>query len=81
MSAVASIMSLAVVKDVTNNALTYFVIADVFILLCIVSYLLLPKLAYSRSVTTKTSFLHFRYCFKSTAIVKYIFCFLSDTTC
>ncbi|XP_017268313.1 equilibrative nucleoside transporter 3 [Kryptolebias marmoratus] len=48
LSAVASIVSLSVVKDVTDNALAYFLIADVFILLCIVSYLLLPKLAYSR---------------------------------
>ncbi|XP_072247331.1 equilibrative nucleoside transporter 3 [Leuresthes tenuis] len=48
LSAAASIVSLSVGGDVTNDALAYFLIADIFILLCIVSYLLLPKLAYSR---------------------------------
>lgn len=48
LSAVASIADLAVAKDVTDSALAYFLTADVFILLCIASYLLLPKLAYSR---------------------------------
>lgn len=48
LSAVASIADLALAKDVTDSALAYFLTADVFILLCIVSYLLLPKLAYSR---------------------------------
>lgn len=50
LSAVASIVDLAVVDDVTESALAFFITADVFILICIVSYLLLPKLAYSRSV-------------------------------
>lgn len=50
LSAVASIVDLAVAKDVTDSALVYFLTADVFILLCIFTYLLLPKLAYSRSV-------------------------------
>ncbi|XP_031727854.1 equilibrative nucleoside transporter 3 [Anarrhichthys ocellatus] len=48
LSAVASIVDLAVAKDVTDSALVYFLTADVFILLCIIAYLLLPKLAYSR---------------------------------
>lgn len=50
LSAVASIVDLAVAKEVTDSALAYFLTADVFILLCIFTYLLLPKLAYSRSV-------------------------------
>lgn len=48
LSAVASIVDLAVAKDATDSALAYFLTADVFIILCIISYLLLPKLAYSR---------------------------------
>ncbi|XP_071379032.1 equilibrative nucleoside transporter 3 [Centroberyx affinis] len=48
LSAVASIVDLAVAEDVTDSALAYFLTADVFILLCIVTYLLLPRLAYSR---------------------------------
>ncbi|XP_032396983.1 equilibrative nucleoside transporter 3 [Etheostoma spectabile] len=48
LSAVASIVDLAVAKEVTESALAYFLTADVFILLCLISYLLLPKLAYSR---------------------------------
>ncbi|CAK6951708.1 equilibrative nucleoside transporter 3 isoform X2 [Scomber scombrus] len=48
LSAVASIVDLAVAKDVTDSALAYFLTADVFVLLCIFAYLLLPKLAYSR---------------------------------
>lgn len=50
LSALASIADLALAKDVTTSALAYFLTADFFILICIVSYLLLPKLAYSRSV-------------------------------
>lgn len=50
LSAVASIADLALAKDVTDSALAYFLTADFFILLCIVMYLLLPKLPYSRSV-------------------------------
>uniref|UniRef100_A0A8C6WZI8 Solute carrier family 29 member 3 n=1 Tax=Neogobius melanostomus TaxID=47308 RepID=A0A8C6WZI8_9GOBI len=49
LSAVASIIDLAAAKDVTDSALAYFLTADVFILLCIITYLLLPKLEYSRS--------------------------------
>ncbi|XP_034538346.1 equilibrative nucleoside transporter 3 [Notolabrus celidotus] len=48
LSAVASIVDLAVAKDVTDSALAYFLTADFFILLCIATYLLLPRLAYSR---------------------------------
>ncbi|XP_041802971.1 equilibrative nucleoside transporter 3 [Chelmon rostratus] len=48
LSAVASIADLALAKDVTDSALAYFLTADFFILLCIVMYLLLPKLPYSR---------------------------------
>ncbi|KAK7902201.1 hypothetical protein WMY93_018970 [Mugilogobius chulae] len=48
LSALASIIDLAAVNDVTDSALAYFLTADVFILLCITTYLLLPKLEYSR---------------------------------
>ncbi|XP_048864125.1 equilibrative nucleoside transporter 3 [Brienomyrus brachyistius] len=48
MSAVASIVDLAVAKDVTDSALAYFLTADIFTLLCIGLYLLLPRLTYSR---------------------------------
>ncbi|XP_010783211.1 equilibrative nucleoside transporter 3 [Notothenia coriiceps] len=50
LSALASIVDLSVAKDVTDSALAYFLTADVFILLCIIAYLLLPKFAYTRSV-------------------------------
>ncbi|KAF7667368.1 hypothetical protein LDENG_00065730 [Lucifuga dentata] len=48
LSALASIGDLALAKDVTDSALAYFLTADIFILLCIIAYLLLPRLAYSR---------------------------------
>lgn len=48
LSALASIIDLAAAKDVTDSALAYFLTADVFILLCIITFLLLPKLEYSR---------------------------------
>lgn len=48
LTALASIVDLAVVNDVTDSALVYFLTADVFIILCIIAYLLLPRLAYSR---------------------------------
>ncbi|MED6244268.1 hypothetical protein ATANTOWER_001851 [Ataeniobius toweri] len=48
LTALASILTLTLAQDVTNNALGYFLTADIFILLCIISYLLLPKFAYSR---------------------------------
>lgn len=53
LSAVASIVDLAVVDDVTESALAFFITADIFILICIISYLLLPRLAYSRSVAAE----------------------------
>ncbi|KAG5266655.1 hypothetical protein AALO_G00234660 [Alosa alosa] len=48
LSAVASVIDLAAAGDVTDSALFYFLTADVFILMCIIMYLLLPKLAYSQ---------------------------------
>lgn len=57
LSAVASIADLALAKDVTDSALAYFLTADFIILLCIISYLLLPKLAYSRSVSSSQDIL------------------------
>ncbi|XP_072533735.1 equilibrative nucleoside transporter 3 [Salminus brasiliensis] len=48
LSAVAALADLAASNDVTTSALAYFLTADVFILLCILMYLLLPKLTYSR---------------------------------
>uniref|UniRef100_A0A3B3CTB3 Solute carrier family 29 member 3 n=1 Tax=Oryzias melastigma TaxID=30732 RepID=A0A3B3CTB3_ORYME len=44
LSSLASIVNLAAVQDVTTSALFYFLTADVFILLCIFSYLLLKFL-------------------------------------
>lgn len=55
LSAVASVVDLAATSNVTDSALAYFLTADVFILLCIFVYLLLPKLEYSRSVTLLSS--------------------------
>lgn len=48
LSAVASVVDLAAADTVTTSALAYFLTADIFILLCIATYLLLPKLTYSR---------------------------------
>ncbi|KAM9364684.1 equilibrative nucleoside transporter 3 [Pholidichthys leucotaenia] len=48
LSALASIVDLAVSADPTVSALIYFLTADVFVLICIIAYLLLPKLAYSK---------------------------------
>ncbi|KAJ8418058.1 hypothetical protein AAFF_G00137670 [Aldrovandia affinis] len=48
LSAVASVVDLAAANNVTDSALAYFLTADVFILLCVIVYLLLPKLEYSR---------------------------------
>ncbi|NXG92467.1 S29A3 protein, partial [Stercorarius parasiticus] len=47
-SAVASIIDLAAAADVTDSALAYFLTADIFIVVCIMVYLLLPRLQYSR---------------------------------
>lgn len=49
-SAVASVIDLAVAADVTDSALAYFLTADIFIVICIMVYLLLPRLEYSRCV-------------------------------
>ncbi|XP_053168900.1 equilibrative nucleoside transporter 3 isoform X2 [Hemicordylus capensis] len=47
-SAVASVVDLAAASNVTDSALAYFLTADIFIILCIGMYLILPKLEYSR---------------------------------
>ncbi|NWH70596.1 S29A3 protein, partial [Piaya cayana] len=47
-SAVASVIDLAAAADVTDSALAYFLTADIFIVICIMVYLLLPRLEYSR---------------------------------
>ncbi|NXS05222.1 S29A3 protein, partial [Oxylabes madagascariensis] len=47
-SAVASVIDLAAAADVTDSALAYFLTADIFIVVCIMVYLLLPRLQYSR---------------------------------
>lgn len=49
-SAVASVIDLAAAADVTDSALAYFLTADIFIIICIMVYLLLPRLEYSRCV-------------------------------
>ncbi|KGL83435.1 Equilibrative nucleoside transporter 3, partial [Tinamus guttatus] len=48
LSAVASVIDLAAAADVTDSALAYFLTADIFIVVCIMVYLLLPRLEYSR---------------------------------
>ncbi|XP_013908043.1 PREDICTED: equilibrative nucleoside transporter 3 [Thamnophis sirtalis] len=52
-SALASVVDLAASSEVTNSALAYFLIGDVFIVLCIVMYLFLPKLEYARYYTAR----------------------------
>ncbi|NWS41387.1 S29A3 protein, partial [Probosciger aterrimus] len=47
-SAVASVIDLAASANVTDSALAYFLTADIFIIICIMMYLLLPRLEYSR---------------------------------
>ncbi|KAM6130434.1 equilibrative nucleoside transporter 3 [Phoenicopterus ruber ruber] len=47
-SAVASVIDLAAAADITDSALAYFLTADIFIVICIMIYLLLPRLEYSR---------------------------------
>lgn len=49
-SAIASLIDLAAAPNVTDSALAYFFTADIFIVICIVVYLLLPRLEYSRCV-------------------------------
>ncbi|XP_030628609.1 equilibrative nucleoside transporter 3 [Chanos chanos] len=48
LSAVASVVDLAAANSVTDSALAYFLTADIFILLCIILYLLLPRFAYAQ---------------------------------
>lgn len=47
-SAVASLVDLALSNDVTESTLAFFLTADVFLGLCIGLYLLLPRLEYAR---------------------------------
>ncbi|XP_045697794.1 equilibrative nucleoside transporter 3 [Phyllostomus hastatus] len=47
-SAVASLVDLALSSDVTESTLAFFLTADVFLGLCIGLYLLLPRLEYAR---------------------------------
>ncbi|XP_061303562.1 equilibrative nucleoside transporter 3 [Pezoporus flaviventris] len=47
-SAIASVIDLAAADNVTDSALAYFLTADIFIVFCIMMYLLLPRLEYSR---------------------------------
>lgn len=47
-SAVASLVDLALASDVTDSTLAFFLTADVFLALCIGLYLLLPRLEYAR---------------------------------
>ncbi|XP_016088409.1 equilibrative nucleoside transporter 3-like [Sinocyclocheilus grahami] len=48
LSALASTVDLAASSDVTDSALVYFITADIFTLVCIIMYLLLPRLSYAR---------------------------------
>ncbi|NWV00708.1 S29A3 protein, partial [Upupa epops] len=47
-SAIASLIDLAAAANVTDSALAYFLTADIFIVICIMVFLLLPRLEYSR---------------------------------
>nr|DBA15354.1 TPA: hypothetical protein GDO54_004580 [Pyxicephalus adspersus] len=47
-SALAAILDLTIASSVTESALAYFLTADIFLLICIAAYLLLPRIAYSR---------------------------------
>ncbi|XP_030059276.1 equilibrative nucleoside transporter 3 [Microcaecilia unicolor] len=47
-SAVALVIDISVAVDVTDSALAFFLTADVFIVVCIILYLILPRLEYSR---------------------------------
>ncbi|KAM3912636.1 equilibrative nucleoside transporter 3 [Leptodactylus fuscus] len=46
-SALAAILDLSIASNVTDSALAYFLTADVFLLLCIAVYLILPRIEYS----------------------------------
>lgn len=51
-SAVASLVDLALSNDVTDSALAFFLTADIFLGLCVGLYLLLPRLEYARYYMT-----------------------------
>ncbi|XP_078055499.1 equilibrative nucleoside transporter 3 [Mustelus asterias] len=46
-SAVASVVDLATASSISDSALAYFITADIFLVICIVLYLILPCLPYS----------------------------------
>ncbi|XP_059802430.1 equilibrative nucleoside transporter 3 [Hypanus sabinus] len=46
-SAVASIVDLAAAGSILDSALAYFITADIFLVICIIIYLLLPTIPYS----------------------------------
>ncbi|XP_042316796.1 equilibrative nucleoside transporter 3 isoform X3 [Sceloporus undulatus] len=48
LSAIAVVVDLAAASDVTDSTLAYFLTADIFIILCIGMYLILPKMEYTR---------------------------------
>ncbi|KAG8435065.1 hypothetical protein GDO86_013141, partial [Hymenochirus boettgeri] len=51
-SALAAILDLAVASNVTDSALSYFLSAVVFTVICIIIYLILPKVEYARYYLT-----------------------------
>ncbi|XP_066098674.1 equilibrative nucleoside transporter 3 isoform X1 [Saccopteryx bilineata] len=57
-SAVASLVDLALSSDMTNSTLTFFLTADIFLGLCIGLYLLLPRLEYARFYTSPARTAH-----------------------
>lgn len=46
-SALAAMLDLTIASNVTDSALAYFLTADVFLLICIIVYLILPRIEYS----------------------------------
>ncbi|XP_071987469.1 equilibrative nucleoside transporter 3 [Engystomops pustulosus] len=46
-SALAAILDLSIASNVTDSALAYFLTADVFLLVCIIVYLIFPRMEYS----------------------------------
>ncbi|XP_048472367.1 equilibrative nucleoside transporter 3 [Rhincodon typus] len=46
-SAVASVIDLAAASSILDSALAYFLTADMFLIICIVLYLILPRIPYS----------------------------------
>ncbi|KAE8591229.1 hypothetical protein XENTR_v10018353 [Xenopus tropicalis] len=47
-SALAAILDLSVASNVTDSALAYFLTAVIFTIICIIVYLILPRMEYSR---------------------------------